>query len=179
MAQADRTQANVRLRAEQKERWQAHADESRYDDSMSDLIKRAVENQIDRDTGETSPSGGTGGTSTEDVNRITTELGRLETAISELSDDVGEAVTAVYGQNGLDQETLNWVFSALPEGKASAATSQDIAETVDVPGNGDIDESTTRLALHILDDSTNAVDYVEDTMEEGGELVLPHWYVRE
>jgi Arc/MetJ-type ribon-helix-helix transcriptional regulator len=72
---------NLRVNREQKEKWEDYVDGSDLYSSLSDLIRKAVEKEISRDS-EESPTGGVM------VDEVQTELSSLSEDIEQLQKDV-------------------------------------------------------------------------------------------
>lgn len=172
-----RSQLNFRLSEEQRTRWEDHVEEISHYDRLSDLIKQAVRNQIERDTGETpvepteTPvSGPTGGEVQEGVQDLLAGL-------SELQSDVQQALDAVYAQEWIEAELQTMVLENLPASEAEALTASEIAHT--------LDESPPRVrfALEITRQNTNIVE-MQTPMEivsdgeqtEAAEAGEPIWW---
>lgn len=155
-----RTQLNFRLREEQKDRWRDHVDESRYDDTVSDLIKRAVETQIDRDNGDA------GDMEIPEVDAASGEvLERLQDMRNDLQDletGVSQAVDAVHAQQGMDPDLGPELYEALPTGQDDAVTAEDLAH-----GTGN-KVPAVRFALENLRRNTGTVDRVVQVEGEDG-----------
>lgn len=127
-----RTQLNFRLSEEMKQRWKEHVEESRYDDSVSDLVKRAVENQIDRDSGAAAgenPQGGEPSRSTAPSGEVLDRIQDLQNDLQDLQGDVSQAVDAIHAQEGIDPEIPPEVHSALLLGEENAMTAEEVADT--------------------------------------------------
>lgn len=144
-----RTQINFRLRDQQKQRWRDYVEESRYDDTLSDLIKRSVENQIDRDNGD-SP---TATTTSEDAmsGKILDEIQNLQNEIEDIETEVSEAVDAVHAQEGLDPDLQPNILVNLPRERENALTAEELAQILGEQS------STIRFALANIKRNTNIV----------------------
>lgn len=108
-----RSQLNFRVSEERRARWEEHVEETILYDKVSELIKNAVGNQIERDTGASiSDSGGSGDGSSEAV------LGVVEDNNSALG-DVREELKAlrqeVASSGGVSDSVASDVYTAIPE----------------------------------------------------------------
>lgn len=152
-----RTQLNFRLREEQKERWEEHAEQSRFDDHMSDLVKRAVENQIERDQGDFE-----GGKMEPPENHATGEvLDRIQTlqnALVDLQSDVNRAVDALHEREGVDPEVGPELYSILPVGEENAKRTEEIYEAL---GSMATNETAVSFALENLNQNMETVVKLE------------------
>jgi len=137
-----RTQVNFRLGDEQKQRWRDHVEESRYDDTLSDLVKRAVENQIDRDNGEINEGSATESPASGEV---LDRIQDLQNEFEDLEAEVSQAVDAVHAQEGMDPDTFPEVYAAIPAGEENAQTAESIAKS-----GGPFSEEQVRFALQNL-----------------------------
>lgn len=149
-----RTQVNFRVGENTRKRWEAHVQESPHYDKVSDLIKQAVRNQIERDNGaggfdvpEVDVDAVSGGQSGEVLERIQDLHNRFE----DLQADVSDAVDAVHAQRGVDANLAPDVFQALPTGQEDAMSAEDLARTI---GRKDAE---VRFALENLRRNTNTV----------------------
>lgn len=156
-----RTQVNFRLRDEQKRRWREHVEESRYDDTLSDFIKRAVENQIDRDTGEASESGTV--ETSQAPGEVLDRIQDLRNEFEDLEQDVTQAVDAVHAQEGLDPDLQPTILDNLPMNENEAVTAEELAHTLHE------NPSTIRFALENINRNTGIVESKRPTEVVEGE----------
>lgn len=140
-----RTQLNIRLGENQKERWREHAEESRYVDHITDLVKRAVEDQIDRDTSGATPSS-QGGSRGEAPGEVLDRIQELRNDIHDLESEVSQALDAVHGQEGMDPDLPPEVHAALPLGEENAVTVEELVGD----GSRGFSEAQARFTLENL-----------------------------
>lgn len=172
-----RTQLNFRLSEEQKERWQEHVEDvSRYDDTVSDLVRRAVENQIDRDNGDAQPTTADVDVSGVESGEILERLQDLRNDMQALQSDVSNAVDAVHASSGVDPDLAPAVFNALPTGEENAKTEGEITDVVAEEGH-DWDMSAVRFALENLRKNTNTVVKIPEGQDSEGHMTQTRWYV--
>lgn len=151
-----RTQVNVRLRDGQKQRWNEHAEESRYDDSLSDLVKRAVENQIDRDN-ETANDSVTEAPEAAVSGEVLDQLQDLQNIMQDLEAEVSQAVDAVHAQEGPDPDLQPIVLENLPGNEEEAVTAAELAHILGEQ------PSTIRFALENIARNTNIIEHKRPT----------------
>lgn len=128
-----RTQKNIRLNDEQKAEWEDHADESPHYNSVSELIRVAVRNQIERDRGDVEGGADDGETALDGFDipasgEVLDRIQELRNDIQDLDTDVRDALTAVHAQSWVDEDTQFEIFEALPEGEENALTAEEIAD---------------------------------------------------
>jgi hypothetical protein len=144
-----RTQVNFRLGDEQKQRWRDHVEESRYDDTLSDLVKRAVENQIDQDNGDVNE--GSAPEQSVAGGEVLDQIQNLRNDIEDLQTDVSQAVDAVHAQEGLDPDLQPMVLDNLPESESEALSASELAHILHEH------PSTIRFALENIQRNTGIV----------------------
>jgi len=160
-----RTQVNFRVGEDRREQWDQHVEQSPHYDKVSDLIKEAVRNQIERDNGNTGNQGSdfeipevsVGGEALERIQD-------LHNRFDDLEGEVSNAVDAVHAQQGVDPDVQPDVFQALPVGREDAVTAEELARTT---GHRD---AAVRFALENLRRNTGTVSKVVplDPHEEQG-----------
>jgi len=102
---------NLRVNQEQKEKWENYVDESDLYSSLSDLIRKAVEKEITRDSEETPIGGGM-------VEEVQTEL----IAISEDIEQMQKDVSWLRSREEHDVEELaHEIFATLPAVRADGS----------------------------------------------------------
>lgn len=144
-----RTQVNFRLRDDQKGRWREHVEDSRYDDTLSDLIKRAVENQIDRDTDEASESEPV--ETSRPPGEVLDRIQDLQNEFEDLEEEVTQAVDAVHAQEGIDPDLQPMVLDNLPMNESEALSAEELAHILHE------NPSTIRFALENIKRNTGIV----------------------
>jgi hypothetical protein len=127
-----RTQLNIRMDEERKEEWNEYAEKSRWSDNLTDFVKDAVREKIERmdaeggdfqvPTPEVDASGG-GAQSGEVLERIQD----LRNDVQDLAGEVGDAMDAVHAQQGVDPDVSPDVYQALPTGEDEALSAEDLA----------------------------------------------------
>ncbi|KPN29976.1 hypothetical protein SY89_00696 [Halolamina pelagica] len=159
-----RTQLNIRMDAEEKEEWDEYREQARWADSLTDFVKTAVREKIERmdseggdfEVPEVDASGGGVANSGEVLERIQD----LRNDMQDLESEVSGAVDAVHAQQGVDPDLAPELYQALPVGEEDAMTAEDLAHKT---GHK---EAAVRFALENLRRSdglgvTNVVE-VED-----------------
>jgi len=158
-----RTQLNFRINAEKKETWEEYAEQSRWNDNLSDFIKEAVREKIERMDGERGgfnvPDVETVGNSGEVLERIQD----LRNDMQDLEAEVSGAVDAVHAQQGVDPDLAPELYQALPVGRENAMTAEDLAHKT---GNK---QAAVRFALENLrrSDGLGVTNVVEVEDQEG------------
>lgn len=144
-----RTQLNIRLSEDKKEEWAKYVDEARWDDTLTDFVKTAVRERIERMDSE---SGVTQDSAVIETNNdeIIEELQDLRTTVGDMEKSVSDAVDAVHAQEGVDTDVAPKVYSALPDERKDAVTAEEIAEEMD------IDVATVRFSLETMRDMVNS-----------------------
>lgn len=127
-----RTQLNFRMNAEEKEEWQEYADKSRWNDNLTDFVKEAVREKIERmdgtgstDTPDTDASGAQG---VADSGEVLERIQDLRNDMQDLAGNVGDAMDAVHAQQGVDPDVSPDVYQALPKGEDEAMTAEDLGD---------------------------------------------------
>ena len=164
-----RTQLNFRLNEEQKDRWEAHVEESAYYDTVSDFLKQAAREQIERDSGDQRTPAAPEGS--EPSGELLDRIQDLQNDIHDLQGNVGQALDALHSQEGVDPDLPPEVYSALPAGEASAQTAEEIADT------SHISEAEARFALENLVRSMGDVHRTPEGNPGANEVV--RWYREE
>lgn len=154
----ERKQVNFRLSEEQRDRWDAHVAENPLYDKLSDLIKIAVRNQIERDTGGASDAAQTAAGGTE-TGEVLTRVNDLEGQIQGLQDAVAAVEDAVKAKGGVSDAATTEVIQALTHNRATASTPEDIADETGRP------VKEVELALTTLRQETGVVDI--DVRDDG------------
>lgn len=161
---------------EQKKKWKDTVDESEEYDSLSHLIRKAVEREL---AAEGQPWGGNpqGSATDERVGEILTAVETIEGRLGDLETTVGRATEAMHSAgSSVSEDTVTAIFTALPEGAAQATTADGVAAGTDV------EPETARVALEQLAETTAAVKRVpfEDLGEAGDdETVTVEWHGQE
>lgn len=173
-----RTQLNIRMREEQKEMWNEYVDQSRRYDSLTDFVKDAVRDKMERiDSGqqggnfdiELADDVASGAGSGEVLERMQD----LQNDFHDLQAEVGQAVDAVHAQSGVNPDVSPDVYQALPTGKEGGATAEELARTTGYK------ESSVRFALENMHRNMGAVQKVAPLDEEAGVAKEPRWYKSE
>lgn len=120
-----RTQLNIRMSADEKEEWTEYTEESRWSDSLTDFVKEAVREKIER---MDSPSAPSGSAEQEASGEVIDRIQDLQNDLQDLQGDVSQAVNAVHAQQGIDPEIPPEIHSALPLGEENAATVSELVE---------------------------------------------------
>lgn len=166
-----RTQLNIRIDEEEKREWkEEYVPQARWDDTLSDFVKRAVREKIDRMDAEG------GGGSNFDIqvdpdavsgagnDEVLERLQNLRNDFRDLQADVSDAVDAVHAQQGLNPDVSPDVYQALPTAENDALTAEDLA---DATGYG---HATVRFALENMRRSTGVgVWKLVEVANEAGE----------
>lgn len=165
-----RTQVNFRLRDEQKDRWQEYVEESRYDDTLSDFIKRSVENQIDRETSDAPQVEADVSEDATSGGEVLDRIQDLQNEFEDLEEEVTQAVDAVHAQEGLDPDLQPMILNNLPGSEDEAVTTQELAHIL-----GE-NPSTVRFALENIRRNTGILEMrrpteVVETETSNGEEV--------
>jgi hypothetical protein len=161
-----KSQLNFRIEAEKRDRWEQHINDRRRYDKLSQFIKDAVEEKIDRDSSERVavpdvevPSDGHQDGRIDDVLE---ELRDLRARFEDVEDAATTAADAAHAQSGVSPDLAPDVFEALPVGEGDAMTAEDLAR------KSGWDLSATRFALENLRRNTGTVRKVVDLEDREG-----------
>lgn len=158
--QADRMGENptIAFRANsirQKAEWERAVDGSEEYDSISHLIRKAVNREL---AGTSSPSSESPDTAAMDKIQETVE--RMEARLQEVGQSVERVENQAYSEGGLSEETLQAVFAELPMGEGQAASQNTTVENI--AEQTELDPATVELTLEQLrNDMKETVRYVE------------------
>lgn len=147
-----RTRIGFRLSEEQKARWEEHVEESRYYDTLSDFVKLAARQQIERDTGEAEPAEATSSTGSAPSGEMLDKIESLQGDIRGMEEAVTQAVGAIRAQDGLDPELQPAIVDNLPQQEEKALTTAEIAKML-----GE-DRATIRFILELMRDRTGIIN---------------------
>lgn len=143
-----RTQLNIRMDDERKEEWREYAEQSRWNDNLTDFVKEAVREKIERMDGDGGdfniPDVDVSGGGSADNGEVLERLQDLHNRFEDLQADVNDAVDAVHAQQGLDPDVSPDVYQALPTGESDAMSAEDLAHAT---GHR---QATVRFALENL-----------------------------
>lgn len=164
-----RPQVHFRVSEQQKERWQTYVDENGEYDTLTDLIRTAVEKEISDVTG--GESGGNVDSGRLDVldertERMVSQLGTINAAL-------GDAIDAMHTAGVEVDETTASLWEKLPEEGEDAQTVKEMIEHSESTDERGL--SQYRIRLEQLYKSTNAVKRTYIRREDDGtEYELPH-----
>jgi hypothetical protein len=130
-----RTQLNIRMDDERKAEWRDYADEARWADNLTDFVKDAVREKIERMDADGAEGAEfdipdvdvSGDSEVADTGEVLERLQDLRNDMQDLAAEVGGAVDAVHAQQGVDPEVSPDVYQALPTGEVDATTAEDLA----------------------------------------------------
>jgi len=182
MSETDWKQVGLKVEQSQYDGWKGYLEDSQYG-SMSNLIRTAVEREIQRDTdvgqseaSETADSG----VESEHVAELVDTVATMQNEMQQLQASVTEATDAMYtGGTSVSEDVTTAVYEALPEGPAEARSTHWIAEECDR------DVTTVRVALEQLKRTTEVVskvEYDEIVEDDDGRIVSgekhddPQWF---
>jgi hypothetical protein len=111
---------NFRMNADEKEEWREYADKSRWNDNLSDFIKKAVREKIERMDTENETFEIPEVNVDQPDGKTKEQIQNLRNDIQQLADGVSEAVDAVHAQEGIDPELAPELFDHLPTGEENA-----------------------------------------------------------
>lgn len=145
-----RPQVNVALDPEQRERWGEVVEKDPRFDTLSALVRLAVEKEIKDDSSRESQAGG------KELAKVSERLEALENQISGLSSDMSELKGVVRSQQPNNSNLRSEVFAALPEGTQgvyNAVTPEEVASKI----GGPVDAETVSNVLEDLAEETGQV----------------------
>lgn len=128
--QMGRTQLNIRMDAERKAEWNEYTEQSRWSDNLTDFVKEAVREKIERmdgddvDIPDVDASGGGG---VADSGEVLERIQDLRNDMQDLAGNVSDAMDAVHAQQGVDPDVSPDVYQALPKGEDEAMSAEDLA----------------------------------------------------
>ena len=140
---------------------------------MSDFLKRAAEEQIDRDSGNTGTPAPHGG---EPSGEVLDRIQNLQNDIQDLQGDVSQAVDAVHAQEGLDPDLQPMILDNLPSTEEDAITTAELAHVLNES------PAAVRFALENIQRNTNIVhkhtptEVVENENATAVREEEPEWY---
>lgn len=155
-------QIHARVSKATKETWKDHVEQSDNYDALTDLIRHAVSEQIARDRGEVTATGGdtpATGANAEQMDTLVETVERMGNQIETLEDSVSDATRSMRAGGAVSEETTTAVFEALPTSPSSATTAEGVAEGLDV------EPSTARVALEALHDNMGGVVQKREVQE--------------
>lgn len=166
-----RTQLNVRMNEDEKEEWREYSEQARWSDSLSDFVKTAVREKIERidspeGAGNDSPVGG------EPSGELLDRLRSIETTIEDLDEDVSHAVDAVHGQEGIDPDLPPELYTALPDGEENAQTVAELVESASYA----FTEAQARFALENMTRNMGDVHRTPEGMPGASPDAEIRWY---
>jgi len=125
-----RTQLNFRMNEDEKEEWNEYSKKARWSDNLTDFVKKAVREKIERMDGDSADfevpdvdaSGGVA-----DSGEVLERIQDLRNDMQDLAGNVSNAMDAVHAQQGVDPDVSPDVYQALPKGEDEAMTAEDLA----------------------------------------------------
>jgi len=182
MSETEWKHVGLKVEQSQYDDWEDYLEGSDYG-SMSNLIRTAVEREIQRDSpvgaSDATEAGGADVTG-EHVAELVDTVNAMQSRMERLEDSVDDATDAMYtGGTSVSEDVTTAVYEALPEGPAEARSTHWIAEECDR------DATTVRVALEQLKRTTGVVSKValEDIVEDDeGRIVAgeehddPQWF---
>lgn len=128
-----RTQLNIRMDDGEKSEWKEYVKKSRWDDSTTDFVKRAVREKIERmddGDGDTTPDFDIGelATDTAASGEVIERIQNLQNNMRSLTAEVGDALDAVHAQQGINPDASPDVYETLPTGEDDAMTVDEISK---------------------------------------------------
>lgn len=145
-----------RVGEDQKDNWDQAVSDSEEYDSLSHLIRRAVEREL---AGGFDPTGG----STESdprLDTLTEAVERIDTNLKGVSDAVSRLEERTYEESGITDETLETVYSVLPTGEGNAVDGSGHPSAI--ADEAGYTEARTEMVLEQLKhDMKGTVDKVE------------------
>jgi hypothetical protein len=127
-----RTQLNIRMDDERKAEWREYAEQARWADNLTDFVKDAVREKIERMDADGAefdiPDVNVGGDSeVADTGEVLERIQDLRNDMQDLETEVSDAVDAVHAQQGVDPDVSPDVYQALPTGESEAMSAEDLA----------------------------------------------------
>lgn len=119
-----RKQFNIRLSGTQKTRWEEYVDENPEYDTLTDLIRVAVEREI---ASEDNPAQLTGATD-ERVGEVLDTLNELEGKFDKLSGKMSTMNEMLFYFVPNDMEQTAFVYEVIPVGRDNARTADEIGD---------------------------------------------------
>lgn len=125
-----RTQLNIRMNADEKDEWAEYAEQSRWHDNLTDFVKTAVREKIERIDGDAADFDIE--LAEDAVNadgEVLERIQDLHNRFEDLQTDVSDAVDAVHAQRGVNPDLAPDIYQGLPEGREDAVTAEELAKT--------------------------------------------------
>lgn len=150
-----------RVGQEQKDRWDDAVDDNPEYDSLSHLIRRAVEREL---AGGYDP---TGGTTQEDprIDSVLEQVESIDAHLDGLNDSIERLEDRTYAEGGISDETLEAVFSEIPIGEGNAVGGDSGSPSTIAEKTG-FTESKTEMALEQLRNDIVSVERVDFTGDD-------------
>lgn len=151
-----------RISQEQKGEWDDAVSDSEEYDSLSHLIRRAVEREL---AGGFDP---TGGTTSEDprLDSVLEHIESIDAHVEGLGESIERLEERTYAEGGITDETLEAVFSEIPVGEGNAHKGQG-GHPSTIAERAGLTETKAEMALEQLRNDITSVERV--THEVGGE----------
>lgn len=167
-------QVHLRVPHEAVDEWDHHVENGTYS-SRSDLIMRAVDNQIKLDNGELSANGSSGGS--EPNGRIDDILVRTEDngeSLERIEERLTRMHDAVTSKGGVSDQELSDVYGEIPQSHGAgdkglppeAIRPTDAATPAEIAEKADVDVDTAAVALSQLRRQYDGVHMVMDVGDE-------------
>lgn len=157
-----RTQLNFRLSDQLKAQWADHVEESPKYSTLSDFVRQAAINQIERDNGDRQPMSEPAFTD-EQLNQMTSSIDGVIHRLEELEESMTRVYELVQAQTQADMvDIMAVVFQTLPASKEDAVRADDMR--VEVKGQL-YDTTTIGMALERLVNETKSVKRVTEDDE--------------
>lgn len=149
----------------EKDEWEDYVEKSRWNDNLTDFVKEAVREKIERIDGD-SPDFNipeVDANAVDNNGEVLEKIQNLRNDIADLESEVGNAVDAVHAQNGLNPDVSPDVYQALPDTENDAITAEDLAHATGYK------HATVRFALENMrrSDGLGVEKLVEVTNESG------------
>lgn len=160
-----RVQVNLRVSESQKERWDEYVAESPEYNSLSNLIRAAVEHEIAAE-GSSQGNNPQGSASDERLGELLTAVEKMQGRMDDLEATVMDATDALHTA-GTNDGMAAAVYEELPSSATNALTAEQIAEELAVS------TPEARVALENLKKNTGVVKKIE-AQQAGGSS--PLWF---
>jgi hypothetical protein len=139
-----RKQFNIRLSEAQKTRWEEYVDENPEHDTLTDLIRVAVEREI---ASEGNPAQLTGATD-ERVGEVLETLNELDGRFDSFDNQLSDIHEMLWSFVPNDMEQLAPVYAIVPVGRENAKTASEIAEKGNMYSR-DVEMILGQLAINV------------------------------